>query len=200
MWCTLEVHEAMLANIPVRGLFDMYRWSLDKFQAQLAIETAKGECSPSDKPRLTAKINQKGGFERLDESIQSFRGQMQDELKELLEDKRDVDSRPGPSGGGQTSNSSWNVQQKYDWKLTEDQRVFNGIALRLLLLHHQSDIFVWCTCRQLWIRPSPSLLEQVGDLAVRSCLGGTISDGRCKLPIRAPNFSGGHLGRSFSGQ
>jgi len=84
MWTVHEVDEAVLEEIDIRGLFDMYRWGHEKFNAALSIDTSNSQCRPEDKLFLSELIASRGGFSRLDKKITTFRKQMEKEMDEFL--------------------------------------------------------------------------------------------------------------------
>merc|ERR1712232_201725 len=89
LWTVHEVDEATHENIPIQGLFDVYRWSVSQFHDALAIQTEKSECRQEDRGMLEDQIMRRGGFEVLDSAIANFRKEMLEQLKEALQPKQD---------------------------------------------------------------------------------------------------------------
>ena len=51
----------------MRGLFDMYRWTVEKFEMAAAVKTSEGKCGvEKDRAYIDGLIMQRGGYERLD--------------------------------------------------------------------------------------------------------------------------------------
>ena len=88
LWTVHEVDESVAKNIAISGLFDLYRWNLNKFLSVQGIVTEESECGDlKDIEFLTTLINKRGGFEALDKVIASFRGRMSIELEKQLKEK-----------------------------------------------------------------------------------------------------------------
>lgn len=96
LWVVHEADVGVDSKIPIRGAFDLYMWNVDKFRAkQESIDTSKGECGvEKDRQMIHDLIMKRGGYERLDKTIVTFRATMLNELKEFLEkfktDKKDT--------------------------------------------------------------------------------------------------------------
>jgi len=84
-WTVHEVDEAMHANIHMEPLFDTstrddsfeMRWEEGAIHALMeGVNTAESECRPEDKAMLFALIEERGGFQRLDEQIMRARHEM----------------------------------------------------------------------------------------------------------------------------
>jgi hypothetical protein len=117
MWTVHEVDEATHAGISMHGLFDLYRWSMEKFDIMSGVDTQDASCRPEDKAMLEAQIMARGGFQRLDSCIAAFRSLMRQELQEALQrGGRSVE----PGGNNKSFNSH---DSKFDWsELVEDHR------------------------------------------------------------------------------
>merc|ERR1712196_571986 len=68
----------------MKGLFDMYRWNTSMLDDAMLIHTEDSKCRPEDKGFLTQLIESRGGFERLDTRIASFRSSMKAEMEAFL--------------------------------------------------------------------------------------------------------------------
>jgi len=84
LWCVLEVHEGMQAKIELSGLFDPTVWKLSAFKNMMKVNTEGAKCAPSDRQKLVTKINEQGGFIRLDKEILGFRKSAYQDLKIAL--------------------------------------------------------------------------------------------------------------------
>jgi len=130
LWTVHEVDESKAEHIDISGLFDLYRWNLDKFLSVQRIETEKGECAEKDKEKLTGLIDGRGGFGRLDEVIATFRGRMSIELEKSLKEKLLGNDRndnndaqqwhrfennwwEGVDHGGTNGTQSWRVEWEF---------------------------------------------------------------------------------------
>lgn len=91
MWTVHEVDEAMLAEIRINGLFDLYRWEATSLQALLAIDTEKSECRPENRLLLSDLIIHRGGFSRLNNRIVDVRKTMVGQLEEFLNKFKKID-------------------------------------------------------------------------------------------------------------
>merc|ERR1712000_24363 len=86
LWAVYEVDEAMHSGVEIRGLFDIARWTPEKFNQEIKTETRSGQVGrPEDRLMLEELICQRGGFERLDALIADFRGSMQEQLQRVLD-------------------------------------------------------------------------------------------------------------------
>lgn len=106
LWTVHEVDEGTEAAVPINGLFDIYRWTEDKFLATIDVHTREGQCRAEDKPMLTGLIEDRGGFERLDQKVAGFRQEMFGHLAAALKLKNPPVNADPPdklsftSGGG----------------------------------------------------------------------------------------------------
>eukprot|EP00930_Biecheleria_cincta_P090975 TRINITY_DN80457_c0_g1_i1.p1 TRINITY_DN80457_c0_g1~~TRINITY_DN80457_c0_g1_i1.p1 ORF type:complete len:244 (+),score=42.38 TRINITY_DN80457_c0_g1_i1:477-1208(+) len=85
MWTVHEVDEGCAAGIPMHGLFDFTRFRWAALEDALEIDTKQAECRPEDRDMLDRKIMNRGGYERLDRIIRSFREKMKDEFTTRVE-------------------------------------------------------------------------------------------------------------------
>ena len=94
------------AELQMRGLFDMYRWTAEAFASAAAVQTSNGKCGmEKDHAHIDGLIMQRGGYERLDAAIKKFRRQMQTELELVL------------SRNGRTIHSlKEGADEHFDWK------------------------------------------------------------------------------------
>ena len=119
MWTVHEVDEGTESRTRMRGLFDMYRWTRERFNSSLAIDTSKSECLSQDKSMLEALIAARGGFARLDQTIIRFREQMRIELEELLKMKHKFESTRTASTTGFMSDEKGrdydSFKTMFDW-------------------------------------------------------------------------------------
>ena len=75
----------MHEGVEITGLFDIAMWTPEKFTQTIQVKTQNGQVGrPADKDMLSALICSRGGFDRLDTSIASFRGKMLLQLQKLL--------------------------------------------------------------------------------------------------------------------
>jgi len=112
MWTVHEVDEGSLASTPMRGLFDIFRWTSSLFAEALAIETRNSECRPEDKHFLEEQIMARGGFERLDETICRFRADMSRDLEAALKEDARHDNNCTYDGG-------MDIQRVQGWTKTK---------------------------------------------------------------------------------
>ena len=85
LWVAHEADVGIDAALQIRGLFDMYRWSVEKFELISAVKTSEGTCSvEKDRVVIENLINQRGGYDRLDGAIMVFRKKMLGELTDFL--------------------------------------------------------------------------------------------------------------------
>ena len=82
-----EVDEAKIAKITVQGVFDLYRWTKEKFDEAREIDTESSGCRPEDRKMLVAAIEKHGGFGELDKKIREFRSEMRELLVRGLDQK-----------------------------------------------------------------------------------------------------------------
>lgn len=112
LWVTHEADVATEAKIQMRGLFDMYRWTVEKFELATAVRTSEGKCGVErDRAHIEGLIMQRGGYERLDDVISTLRQAMRDALSSLLAKKK-IDGNYDNLG---IAGGEWGTQQ-YDWQ------------------------------------------------------------------------------------
>ena len=95
LWVVHEADVGIKAGLPMSGLFDMYRWSIDIFDIKCCapVDTRNSKCgSEKDRAYIESLILQDseeagGGYERLDEVISMLRLEMKDDLKKLITPK-----------------------------------------------------------------------------------------------------------------
>ena len=105
-----EADAGIDAKLQMRGLFDMYRWTVEKFECTAAVKSRDGKCGvEKDHAYIEGLFMQRGGYERLDNVIAEFRAKMQEQLMQLIEKK----TREGADGGVLYITETWN----YDWCL-----------------------------------------------------------------------------------
>ena len=64
LWVAHEADVGIDAALQIRGLFDMYRWSVEKFELISAVKTSEGTCSvEKDCVVIENLINQRGGYD-----------------------------------------------------------------------------------------------------------------------------------------
>lgn len=84
LWVAHEADVGIEAHIEMRGLFDRYRWSTSTFKSN-NIKTIDGKCGvKKDRKYIHGLILERGGYERLDRVIRSFRGSMVQELRRII--------------------------------------------------------------------------------------------------------------------
>lgn len=119
LWVAHEADVGIDAKLQMRGLFDMYRWTVEKFESAAAVKTCDGKVGvEKDRAYIEGLIMTRGGYERLDGVIAEFRKKMLVELKVLLEQP----SPPlPPSRGSQASfdkSENWVLDwKKFDWSI-----------------------------------------------------------------------------------
>lgn len=90
LWVVHEADVAIDAEVELHGLFDMYRWTVKKFEEVAAVATREGVCrDEGDRAMIDGLICERGGYDRLDHVITNFRAKMLDELKSLLQTEID---------------------------------------------------------------------------------------------------------------
>ena len=95
LWVAHEADEGIAANIDIRGLFDMYRWTTERFASAADVETSGGKLGvQKDRDYIDGLIRQRGGYERLDAVIAKFRKKMLQDLSKLLEVKDEEEALP----------------------------------------------------------------------------------------------------------
>jgi len=113
LWVAHEADVGIDAEIQMRGAFDFYRWTLDKFQRAEAVHTKDGGIGvEKDRVMIDGLIMAGGGYERLDAVIRDFRGHMRSDLEAMLAIKsppKEVTQLCSVIDG------SARVQFKYDW-------------------------------------------------------------------------------------
>merc|ERR1712039_688974 len=98
----------------MRGLFDMYRWTIEKFEEAAVVKTSEGKCGVlKDRAYIDGLIQQRGGYERLDDVIGQFRTRMLGDLRKLVE--VDQSSKPFRTGGHFRQMNLGNTARIYDW-------------------------------------------------------------------------------------
>merc|ERR1712166_552119 len=112
-WTVHEVDEAKIAKITVQGVFDLYRWTKEKFDEAREIDTESSGCRPEDRKMLVAAIEKHGGFGKLDKKIREFRSEMRELLVRGLDQKT-----PAPELKGDEAAASLKIsaEQKFDWR------------------------------------------------------------------------------------
>jgi len=116
LWVAHEADVGQACNVQMRGLFDMYRWTIRRFEQATPVKTSEGKCGNTrDRAYIDGLVQERGGYERLDRVIVDFRAVMLRDLKALL-DKVDKKEHQGGQGcyGKHTSNET-----KMDWKSEE---------------------------------------------------------------------------------
>jgi len=110
LWVAHEADEGLHAEIQIRGLFDMYRWTVDKFESAIAVRTKRGKVGvENDRNYIHGLIQQRGGYARLDEVIVKFRKSMKIALEELLRPR-------SKTNHGRDSRLGWSEQiGEFDW-------------------------------------------------------------------------------------
>jgi hypothetical protein len=131
LWVTHEADVGIHENVQMHGLFDMYRWTVKKFEDAAAVKTSKGKCDDADRNGIETPILQRPpdsegrrGYERLDHVIEMFRKKMLGELRNLMQR---VDLAPltygrAASGKVQYFQKFGDVLKttcKFDWELLE---------------------------------------------------------------------------------
>ena len=113
LWVVHEADVGTHAQLQIRGLFDMYRWTIDKFEAAAEVKTKEGKVgSEEDRTYIDELIKQRGGYERLDLVIKAFRQQMGTELRELL-----LINQPESHGTGTSKTPAGYVTlRRADWQ------------------------------------------------------------------------------------
>ena len=74
----------MQAKIELSGLFDPTVWKLSDFKNMMKVNTEEAKRAPSDREKLVTKINEQGGFIRLDKKILGFCKSAYQDLKIAL--------------------------------------------------------------------------------------------------------------------
>lgn len=94
LWVAHEADVGIDAGLQIRGLFDMYRWTVEQFEATAAIKTCEGKVGvEKDREYIDGLIMQRGGYDRLDTVITEFRIKMLEYLKELIKPEETQDSQ-----------------------------------------------------------------------------------------------------------
>lgn len=100
LWVAHEADVGIHANLPIKGLFDIYRWTSEKFELASAINTKMGKVGEErDRLYIEKLIKERGGYERLDQTITAFRQTMMLELKAIL------NKEPPPPGPVESEDS-----------------------------------------------------------------------------------------------
>ena len=114
LWVAHEADVGISAEVPIKGLFDMYRWRLERFDGAASVKTAEGKCGvESDRQYIDGLIRKRGGYERIDQTISEFRGRMREDLRQTLSR-----TNPAPRLNAQKCMAGWsdNVEFKFDWR------------------------------------------------------------------------------------
>eukprot|EP00927_Polykrikos_kofoidii_P030243 TRINITY_DN26053_c0_g2_i1.p1 TRINITY_DN26053_c0_g2~~TRINITY_DN26053_c0_g2_i1.p1 ORF type:complete len:398 (-),score=61.24 TRINITY_DN26053_c0_g2_i1:38-1231(-) len=86
MWCVYEIDAATTKGLPVHGAYPPVDVSKLKQLLSSDVKTRKATCtSPSDEAMIRALVEQRGGYERLDENIKRLRLEMFKTAAPLLE-------------------------------------------------------------------------------------------------------------------
>jgi len=82
LWCVHEINECLAAQLDVYGVFDTTRWNEEKMKSIIKTTNSQNaKCQEKDREKLTANINEQGGFDRLDVKIKRFRRQSMGDLR-----------------------------------------------------------------------------------------------------------------------
>ena len=93
LWVAHEADVGIDAKLQMRGLFDMYRWTVQKFESAATVKTCDGKCGvEKDRAYIERLIMQRGGFGRLDDVIATFRTKMLAELTDFFKLTGDPDT------------------------------------------------------------------------------------------------------------
>jgi len=128
LWVAHEADVGLNANVEVSGLFDMYRWSLGMFDRAARIKTQDGKCGvEKDREYIHNLIMQRGGYQRLDNVIKSFRGKMRKELAVLLEPKS-WSKTWAAAGADYNGDDEYNMKfvNEFDWAAGEGGKDYPG--------------------------------------------------------------------------
>lgn len=161
MWTVHELDEGLEGSIQMRGLFDIYRWSLEKFDGSIEISTENSECRAEDRVMLEKLIVSRGGFARLDDRVKEFRTSMRNQLE------ADLGRTPEPAWLPEDHEWSQAVAVKayhseFDWIRTKQVTSFD--------IHHRclmKCVFCWpcCPCKDKTITPRcPACVKVKPDL------------------------------------
>jgi len=114
LWVAHEADVGIDSKIQMRGLFDMYRWTVERFEKASAVKTSEGKCGVvKDRAYIDGLIKQRGGYERLDDVIGQFRTRMLGDLRKLME--VDQNSEPFRTGGHTRQMNLGKTVRMYDW-------------------------------------------------------------------------------------
>lgn len=76
LWTVHEVDEGKAAGIEMKGICDMRTFKSKHFKKALNLDTRLAQCRAEDKPMLDKKIEDRGGYDRLNQVIKKFRTEM----------------------------------------------------------------------------------------------------------------------------
>merc|ERR1712190_470041 len=121
LWVAHEADVATDAGLNIRGLFDGYRWTEDKFHQIERVSTEAGKCGvEKDRAYIERLIKERGGYLRLDETIATFRKEMGNQLHELLRVKGDKGWMPAGNIDTSFSAFDWDLSYEEDTDVVQD--------------------------------------------------------------------------------
>ena len=119
LWVAHEADVGIDAQLQMRGLFDMYRWTVEKFESAATVNTREGKCLvEKDRAYIDGLIMQRGGYERLDRVIADFRTKMLVQLEKFLDQAK----RRGGIGNAFEYHST---EVEFDWERASSDDTWN---------------------------------------------------------------------------